>query len=117
MGYKQIVPAEPDWYFVECEDYAKANNRNQLFRRIIVWALREDGWVVGLWSTRVPEVGFPNQLSETRWEIPGVYKHISEFTVDERKAMDRGRTFRAIQSPPKDPEPDSGVEPTPSTCH
>ena len=86
MGYKAITPAD-GWFFVV---FPVAPQNELVVWRVPVWALNDEGDVVGLVSV----AGGGNDDSMGRVcklvappPLRGVYKHETELTVDERTAV------------------------------
>lgn len=95
MAYKQIVPAD-GWCFCSVSVNNKGECvKNSMFQPIAVWALRDDGEIVGLVSINSNQrvntldggVG-PNTLIEVA-RIAGCYRPISSLSEEELKLLNK----------------------------
>lgn len=87
MGYKAITPAA-DWFFVV---FPVAPQNELVVWRVPVWALNDEGDVVGLVSVPGGSKDDPIMGATCKLVAPpplrGVYKHESELTPDEKTAV------------------------------
>lgn len=94
MSYKTLVPAQ-DWV---CVVFPVAPRNELVVWRVAVWALTEEGEVVGLIS--VPGGGEDDEvMGKTCGLIPppplrSVYKHISELDKNEQTVLMSGKPLK-----------------------
>lgn len=84
MKYLSLTPAT-DWFFVHKSEDAR---RPHAIHRIAVWAITENGEVIGLIPVNDPRVtnGLTAKLVAPP-PIEGEYRHLSTFTPDMREHM------------------------------
>lgn len=85
MGYKTVVPAAPDWFFVQTKNHAdELNSPRQAISRVAAWAITDDGAVVGLHGFQGLDFqGGPTQIIACAQAMKGTFKHIDDFNTDD----------------------------------
>lgn len=97
MTIKQIMPTDGKWYF--CASGAPQDKPS--VTRIAVWALMEDGSIVGMIGNAL--VGGQRNVADgsaylvTAPPLPGVYKCEDDLTPEEFKATRRSLEERSSQ--------------------
>lgn len=89
--YKTIIPAQPDWYWVRADWSQARNPEYPLMTTVAVWALTNDGEVIGLGGALAlfDDTGIHTQLQPPWRSVKGVYKHLQDFEPHERAFYDR----------------------------
>lgn len=94
MNYKEITSASPDWFFVQDPHHfeqSKAQNYQAtlILFPIAVWATNADGQVVGLSGYNSDSKQEVKVLDAPAPAVPGIYKHLRDFSHSELEALSR----------------------------